>query len=235
MTDKAVAATCTADGKTEGSHCSVCGKVLKAQTVVKAAGHQWDAGKVTKKATCEEKGVKTFTCAVCKETKTEAIAAKGHTAVTDKAVAATCTADGKTAGSHCSVCGKVLKARTVVKAAGHQWDAGKVTKPATAEAEGERTYTCSVCKATKTEPIEKLKPAAPEYTPGDVDGDGTITPADARLALRASVGLEPDIAEGTAAYLASDADGDGAITPGDARLILRASVGLEDASKFGKR
>ena len=40
--------------------------------------HTWDEGKVTKAATCTEAGVKTYTCTVCKETKTEAVAALGH-------------------------------------------------------------------------------------------------------------------------------------------------------------
>ena len=75
-------------------------------------------------------------------------------------------------------------------------------------------------------------PSAVKFTPGDVDGDGTVTPADARLALRASVGLYPDgdaagFLQGERAFLASDCDGSGAIEPGDARTILRASVGLE--------
>ena len=40
--------------------------------------HTWDEGKVTTEPTCTEAGVKTYTCTVCKETKTEAIAALGH-------------------------------------------------------------------------------------------------------------------------------------------------------------
>ncbi|MBQ6066014.1 MAG: trypsin-like peptidase domain-containing protein [Clostridia bacterium] len=62
--------------------------------------------------------------------------------------------------------------------------------------------------------------------PGDADGDGKVSSADARLALRLSVKLE-DYAPGSPAWLACDADGDGKVTSGDARLILRASVGLE--------
>ena len=69
------------------------------------------------------------------------------------------------------------------------------------------------------------------YTPGDVDGDGKISSADARLALRRSVNLET-FPEGSAQYLACDADGDGKVSSADARLILRASVGLEDASQW---
>lgn len=62
---------------------------------------------------------------------------------------------------------------------------------------------------------------------GDADGDGQVTSADARLVLRASVGLEtPDMLR----RILYDADTDGSITAADARLILRASVGLEKLS-----
>ena len=44
----------------------------------------------------------------------------------------------------------------------HKWDAGKVTKAATEQAEGVKTYTCTVCKATKTETIPKLAPSTPK-------------------------------------------------------------------------
>ena len=103
--DAAVAATCETNGKTEGSHCSVCDEVLKEQTEVPALGHNWDSGKITKAATCTEAGVKTYTCTRCQKTKTEEIKATGHKEVKDAAVAATCEKAGKTEGSHCSVCG----------------------------------------------------------------------------------------------------------------------------------
>ena len=151
--DAAVAATCETAGKTEGSHCSVCGTVLKAQTTVAALGHSWDGGKVTKAATCTAAGTKTYTCTRCKKTRTETIAATGHKAVKDAAVAATCETAGKTEGSHCSICGTVLKAQTTTAALGHSWDGGKVTKAATCTTAGTKTYTCTRCKKTRTETI----------------------------------------------------------------------------------
>ena len=66
----------------------------------------------------------------------------------------------------------------------------------------------------------------PEYVPGDVDEDGHITAADARLALRAAVGLEK-YAKGSVKFRAADASKDGVLKAEDARLILRAAVGLE--------
>ena len=103
----AVAATCESEGKTEGSHCGVCGTVIKAQEPIPATGHSWDNGKVTKEATCTETGEKTYTCITCQKTKTESIAKTGHTEVKDAAIAATCESEGKTEGSHCDVCGTV--------------------------------------------------------------------------------------------------------------------------------
>ena len=152
--DAAVAATCEKAGKTEGSHCSVCGKVIKAQKEVPALGHNWDSGKITKAATCTEAGVKTYTCTRCQKTKTEEIKATGHKEVKDAAVAATCEKAGKTEGSHCSVCGEVIEAQTEVPALGHNWDAGKITKAATCTETGVKTYTCTRCQKTKTEEVK---------------------------------------------------------------------------------
>ena len=151
--DTAVASTCETAGKTEGSHCSVCGTVLKSQTTTAALGHSWDSGKVTKAATCTTAGTKTYTCTRCKKTRTETIAATGHKAVKDAAVAATCETTGKTEGSHCSVCNTVIKAQTTTAALGHSWDGGKVTKAATCTTAGTKTYTCTRCKKTRTETI----------------------------------------------------------------------------------
>ena len=152
--DAAVSATCEKAGKTEGSHCSVCNKVIKAQKEVPALGHNWDTGKITKAATCTETGIKTYTCTRCKKTKTEEIKATGHKEVKDAAVAATCEKAGKSEGSHCSVCGKVIKAQKEVPALGHSWNSGKVTKAATCTEAGVKTYTCTRCKKTKTEEIK---------------------------------------------------------------------------------
>ncbi|MBQ7689460.1 MAG: hypothetical protein IJT27_09620 [Clostridia bacterium] len=69
----------------------------------------------------------------------------------------------------------------------------------------------------------------PAFLLGDVDQNGKIEAADARLALRAAVGLET-YAPDSAQFLAADADGSKAIEAADARLILRAAVGLESLS-----
>lgn len=60
---------------------------------------------------------------------------------------------------------------------------------------------------------------------GDVDGNGIVESSDARITLRASVGLEK--LEGTVSFIRADYDGNGIISSSDARMILRTSVGLE--------
>ena len=69
------APTCTADGShDEVVYCSVCKEEVSRTNVVdKATGHQWNAGVVTTLPTTSKEGVKTFTCTVCKETKTETV------------------------------------------------------------------------------------------------------------------------------------------------------------------
>ena len=75
------------------------------------------------------------------------VGAKGHTIVTDKAVAATCTTAGKTEGSHCSVCGKVIKAQTEIKAKGHVAGDWITDKAAAVGVKGRKHRSCTVCGA----------------------------------------------------------------------------------------
>lgn len=67
---------------------------------------------------------------------------------------------------------------------------------------------------------------AADYMLGDVDNDKKISAADARLALRCSVGLEK-YEKGSKPFRACDVDKDGIVSSSDARMILRVSVGLE--------
>ena len=75
------------------------------------------------------------------------IPATGHTEVIDEAVAPTCTAPGKTAGKHCSVCDEVLVAQTTVRANGHTEVIDEAVAP-TCTAPGKTAGKhCSVCNA----------------------------------------------------------------------------------------
>ena len=142
--DTVVAPTCTADGYTLHK-CSVCGTSYKDSTT-KATGHSYGNSVVTKQPTCTSEGTKTKTCTKCNATVTEKLPAKGHTAVTDKGYPATCTTAGKTDGSHCSVCGAVIKAQTTITATGHKSSGWIVDKAASIGVKGSKHRECTICK-----------------------------------------------------------------------------------------
>ena len=138
-------ATCTETGLTDGISCSVCGTVIKAQEEIPAKGHSWNEGEITTSPTCENAGVKTYTCTVCNVTKTEAIDATGHTPIKVAEQPATCTEAGHTAGTKCSVCDAILSGMEEIPATGHTEviDAAKApTCTETGLTEGKH---CSVC------------------------------------------------------------------------------------------
>lgn len=79
-----VPATCVATGTEEYYTCTVCGKMFEdedgwfeidepVEIAIDKKAHKWDEGKVTTEPTTEKAGVKTFTCLLCNETKTEEI------------------------------------------------------------------------------------------------------------------------------------------------------------------
>ena len=97
--------------------CSVCSKE-------ETANHTWNSGTVTKKATCKEAGVKTYTCTACNATKTESVA-KLTTHTYDHA----CDTD-------CNVCGTT---RTTAHNYKTSWSKDKTN----------HWHECSVCKDKK--------------------------------------------------------------------------------------
>ena len=98
-----------------------------------------------KDATCTEDGYTTYGCNVCGSTWKDTLPAAGHTEVADAAVEAICETAGKTEGSHCTTCGKVLKAQETIPAKGHTavTDAGvKATCETAGKTEGSHCATC---------------------------------------------------------------------------------------------
>lgn len=128
------------DEDTHKQFCDVCEKWVTAK-------HNWEDVKVTKEATCTEKGEKNVKCKDCGETATQEIAALGHT-FTGLVIPNT-TAEGANAGTHSGIC-TVCKA-TVTEP--HAMDDGVVTKAPKCNKEGEKTYTCTVCKVTEKETL----------------------------------------------------------------------------------
>ena len=187
-------ATCTAAGSHDDVvYCSVCQAEISRTTVTdKALGHDWASatGKCTRcDAACDHKWTdgKCDTCGMtCQHTP--------GTVVKENIQAPTCTADG----SHdevvyCTICkAEVSRTNVVDKAAGHKWNEGVVTTPSTTTAEGVRTFTCTVCQATRTESIPKIpttpsrpgKPSVPAAKPVQSQKTG-----DAGIAMYAGLSL----------------------------------------------
>ena len=138
-------ATCTETGLTDGISCSVCGTVIKAQEEIPAKGHRWNEGEITTAPTCENAGVKTYTCTFCNETKTEAIDATGHTPVDVAEQPATCTEAGHKAGTKCSVCGATIFGMEEIPATGHTEVIDEAVAPTCTEPGKTEGKHCSVC------------------------------------------------------------------------------------------
>ena len=105
-------------------------------------------------ATCTESGKNVYSVTVSlggqdfygeKEVDNPDDPARGHTEVTDAAVAPTCTETGKTEGKHCSVCNTVLKAQEVIPATGHTEVTDAAVAPTCTQTGLTEGSHCSVC------------------------------------------------------------------------------------------
>lgn len=177
-TKNTVPATCGADGRID-TICANCGDVIATEVIPATGAHTWDNGTVTTEPTETTPGVRTFTCAVCSQTKTEVIPATGaHTFVFTKTVAPSCTEAGYDLYT-CRDCG-ASEQRNVKPALGHKWDSGTVTTEPTEKDPGTMTYTCTVCGATKTEVI----PATGPHTHVWDEGTVTVAPTETTPGVR---------------------------------------------------
>lgn len=132
-----------------------CGATFR-HTLPATGQHTWNEGVVTRKPTCTEKGVRTFTCSVCHNIRTEDIPTTGeHQWKLLSTTAATCGQDG-TVTYQCEVCNET-KTETLNATGQHSYGAGVVTKAATCAEPGIMTYTCVVCSDSYTEsiPVDK--------------------------------------------------------------------------------
>ncbi|MGN1117694.1 MAG: leucine-rich repeat protein, partial [Acutalibacteraceae bacterium] len=87
--------------------CSSCGETWS--EVIKATGHNWKCTNVIVEPTCISTGFKEYKCKDCDKKLSIVVPFSDHKVVKDPLVPATLTADGKTEGSHCSVCNEILE------------------------------------------------------------------------------------------------------------------------------
>ena len=174
-TERTVPATCGEAGRVD-TICSNCGEVVSTRELPPTGAHDWDDGTVTTAPTETTPGVRTFTCTVCGQTRTETIPATGaHDYQFTKTVAPTCTGGGYDLYI-CSGCGATER-RNLTDAVGHKWDGGTVTTAPTETTPGVRTFTCTVCGDIREETIPATgahdyrftKTVAPTCTDGGYD------------------------------------------------------------------
>ena len=150
-------ASCESSGYTGDIYCQDCGVLLEKGQTIPKLNHDWDVGKVTTKATCTTKGIKTYTCSNCNATKTEELPMTNHaTKVTKFVKEASCESSGYTGDIYCQDCGTLLEEGQVIPKLNHSWDAGKITIKATTTSEGQKKFTCKRCNITRIEKIAKL-------------------------------------------------------------------------------
>lgn len=100
--------------------------------------HSFSMWEITTESSCITQGMQTRKCSTCGFLEYSQLPVQGHTLLIDDAVTATCTTEGKTEGSHCSVCKQVVVAQMTVAATGHDWKAATYDSPKICEICGER-------------------------------------------------------------------------------------------------
>ncbi len=195
-------------------YCADCAALLENGAILSAAGHRYQFVKQEVDQVMKEVVV-IVACSVCGETKRIPISAYNVKYADSETVFAD--------GAYLIVAQDVTAAQILQ---GCPEDSLVLT------AEGAKAAPEQIAGSGMT----VLFPSSRSYTVvlyGDADGDGKISPADARCALRISVSLEEHIDwRDKACHVVYD--GKKAVLPEDARMILRASVNLEDAALFGK-
>ena len=115
-------ATCTTNAHRRGV-CKRCGAETIGEIPDSALGHAESGWLYPEGFDCEAGGSRYKTCTRCGQViMVEAIAARAHSEVIDPEVPRTCTTDGKSAGTHCEICGKIIVAQEVIPKTGHTDD-----------------------------------------------------------------------------------------------------------------
>lgn len=130
-----------------------------ATIIVHDCDNHWDGGVITKASTCIVEGERTYTCAICNNTKIEKIGIDAtnhlHSEIRNQKEAS-CKEEGYSGDKYCPDCGtKLSSGNTIAKTENHSWNNGVITKEPTCAETGVKTYTCGICNKTRTENIAK--------------------------------------------------------------------------------
>ena len=128
-------------------------KYLSSEIPEKYCKHDWGKWKVTREATCTEKGKRSRTCKTCGKKETDSIKATGHSWGKWKVTReATCAKKGERTRK-CSVCGKKETEEFYDE---HTYGSWTLTKEPTCIETGARERTCKVCGKVDTQTMDKL-------------------------------------------------------------------------------
>ncbi|MBR0510393.1 MAG: Ig-like domain-containing protein [Clostridia bacterium] len=146
--------------------CTVC--TFEETREIAPLGHNFVADAARSTApTCTAPGVAAYSCTRCDATNDAVAALTGHTPVADAAVPASCLTPGKTAGSHCAVCGAVIEAQQVVPAPGHTLETLAAVPPTCTAYGKTEEVVCTVCGEVKLEGT--LLPPTGHTVPAEYD------------------------------------------------------------------
>ncbi len=142
-------ATCTLEGYTGDSYCTVCGKKVGSGTTIPANGHDYAEWVTVVEPKCEEQGVKSRICKVCQHTEIGKIDATGHDWDENFTIdqAPTCTVEGSKS-IHCKKC-DAKKDVTTIPANGHDYGEWQTIVAPKCQDKGMKVRTCKVCQHTE--------------------------------------------------------------------------------------
>ena len=159
----------------------------------------------------------------------EVIEKTGHSEIEIEAKAPTCTEKGSETGKICSVCNEIIVAVKEIEMLGHNSGEWETVKEAQIGQDGLIQQKCTRCGDVLDEKIIPALAEKPKNALGDVNNDGKVTAADARLVLRMAAKID-SYSDEQIAYL--DLNKDGKITAADARILLRISAKIESIEKY---
>ena len=149
-------ASCTHEGHTGGTYCSVCNIELTPYTVIDKTAHTYGDWSTVQYPTCISQGQAKRECISCGHEDYKYLDMIDHTPILGEAKASTCIENGHTEGSYCSFCHAELEAPQELPLGSHNYSIETTTKNPTLNNEGELTHTCSVCGVSYTTSIDKL-------------------------------------------------------------------------------
>ena len=190
VTDKATPATITGIAKALDTLQTSINKVQQDITGVEkvCTTHDFDTSTLIEiiPASCTDPGLGYYRCKNCNAVVSDEIPTIPHTPgepVKENEKAATCTEAGSyDEVVYCTVCeDEISRVEKTVDALDHAWDEGEVTTQPTCIAEGVKTFTCTRCDETKTEPVPATGHTADWSAPTEsvkptcvVDGSATF-------------------------------------------------------------